>query len=248
MSAIAAPGVYGKLPARGDFISRRLARSFIDPWDGWLQQAILASREALQSRWLEIYLTSPIWRFALGAGSCGPNTVLGVLMPSVDKVGRYFPLMLGQELPGEAELTAIAVAAGDWYQAMATLALSALADEFRIETLELPLAAPLPRPTAALAATTPLPSPGLYVAIDPALGFAESCRAGGPAAGRSTLWWTSGSEQVAPCLLVCPGLPAPAAFAAMLDGVWEPRGWTVAAAPALTEDGSAGLSPSVESA
>ena len=39
-----APGFYGKLPARGDFIGRRLGRPFIEAWDGWLQQAVLASR------------------------------------------------------------------------------------------------------------------------------------------------------------------------------------------------------------
>jgi type VI secretion system protein ImpM len=87
-TAVEALGVYGKLPARGDFVSRRMGRSFVDAWDDWLQQAIPASQLALGDRWLDFYLTSPIWRFALGAGCCGPNTVVGVMMPSVDKVGR----------------------------------------------------------------------------------------------------------------------------------------------------------------
>ena len=38
------PGLYGKLPARGDFVTRRLDRGFVEAWDDWLQQAILASR------------------------------------------------------------------------------------------------------------------------------------------------------------------------------------------------------------
>jgi hypothetical protein len=33
-------------------------------------------------------------------------------------------------------------------------------------------------------------------------------------------WWTDGSQQVAPCLAVCRGLPAPTGFAALLDGRW----------------------------
>ena len=30
-------GFFGKLPSHGDFLSRRLPRSFVDPWDSWLQ-------------------------------------------------------------------------------------------------------------------------------------------------------------------------------------------------------------------
>ena len=29
----AAPGFYGKLPARGDFVRRRLPSAFVAPWD-----------------------------------------------------------------------------------------------------------------------------------------------------------------------------------------------------------------------
>ena len=43
------PGFYGKTPRHGDFIKRRLPRSFVDPWDDWLQRADLG-----QSR--------PAWR------------------------------------------------------------------------------------------------------------------------------------------------------------------------------------------
>ena len=38
------PGFFGKLPEFSDFLSRRLPRSFLDPWDAWLQQGILSSR------------------------------------------------------------------------------------------------------------------------------------------------------------------------------------------------------------
>src|SRR5690606_36950533 len=30
------PGFYGKLPSRGDFVSRRLPADFIGQWDAWL--------------------------------------------------------------------------------------------------------------------------------------------------------------------------------------------------------------------
>jgi type VI secretion system protein ImpM len=34
-----------------------------------------------------------------------------------------------------------------------------------------------------------------------------------------------GSAQVEPSLLLCRGLPAPAAFAGMLAGTWSQTGW-----------------------
>jgi type VI secretion system protein ImpM len=89
------PGYYGKVPAHGDFVSRGLPRSFIDPWDSWLQEAINTSRQQLADSWLNYYLTSPLYRFVLSPGICGQHSWQGVLMPSVDKIGRYFPLTVG---------------------------------------------------------------------------------------------------------------------------------------------------------
>ena len=86
-----AAGCYGKLPSLGDFVSRRLPRSFVQPWDAWLQRALAASRARLGAGWLETYLASPFWRFALAPGLCGPEAWVGVLMPSTDRVGRTFP-------------------------------------------------------------------------------------------------------------------------------------------------------------
>jgi type VI secretion system protein ImpM len=85
-------GFYGKLPARGDFVRAGLPRDFIDPWDAWLQSVIAGSRTLAGDAWLPAYLESPVWRFALPPGMCGELAVLGLMLPSVDKAGRYFPL------------------------------------------------------------------------------------------------------------------------------------------------------------
>jgi type VI secretion system protein ImpM len=85
-------GFYGKLPARGDFVRAGLPRDFIDPWDAWLQSVIGGSRALAGDAWLPAYLESPVWRFALPPGMCGELAVLGLMLPSVDKAGRYFPL------------------------------------------------------------------------------------------------------------------------------------------------------------
>ena len=39
-------------------------------------------------------MSAPIWRFTLSPGLAGPSAMLGALMPSVDRVGRMFPLTL----------------------------------------------------------------------------------------------------------------------------------------------------------
>jgi len=85
-------GFYGKLPARGDFVRGALPRDFTDRWDAWLAPAIAGSRERMGEDWLPAFLEAPVWRFALTAGLCGSRAALGLMMPSVDRAGRYFPL------------------------------------------------------------------------------------------------------------------------------------------------------------
>ena len=85
-------GFYGKLPARGDFVRAGLPRAFTDPWDDWLRMVIAGSREHMGADWLPAYLESPVWRFSLPPGLCGSLPAVGLMLPSVDKAGRYFPL------------------------------------------------------------------------------------------------------------------------------------------------------------
>lgn len=87
-------GFFGKLPARGDFVRSGLPRDFADPWDAWIAAAIAGSRASMGDDWLPAFLEAPVWRFALPAGLCGERAALGVMLPSVDRAGRYFPLTL----------------------------------------------------------------------------------------------------------------------------------------------------------
>ena len=87
-------GWFGKLPSRGDFLRAGLPRRFTDPLDVWLQAALTVSRAALGEAWTEAWLEAPVWRFSLPAGACGPDPAIGVMLPSVDRAGRYFPLIL----------------------------------------------------------------------------------------------------------------------------------------------------------
>ncbi|HQT75628.1 MAG: type VI secretion-associated protein [Rhodospirillales bacterium 20-64-7] len=81
-------GFFGKLPSRGDFVRDGLPRQFVACWDGWLQRVLPAPLAALGDQWPQ----APAWRFHLAAGLCDAEAASGVLLPSMDAVGRYFPL------------------------------------------------------------------------------------------------------------------------------------------------------------
>ncbi|PHR89245.1 MAG: type VI secretion system-associated protein TagF [Blastopirellula sp.] len=99
-------GAFGKIPAAGDFFRLNPPTGFVQVWDDWIQRAMLGSQAAMGPDWDAAYMSAPIWRFSLSAGLAGPQKVMGVLMPSVDRVGRRFPLTLMAALPtpGPAQL------------------------------------------------------------------------------------------------------------------------------------------------
>jgi type VI secretion system protein ImpM len=65
-----------------------------------VEAALAASRQALGDGWLGAWMEAPIWRFALPNGACGPDAVLGSTMPSVDRVGRHYPLTVAAVFGG----------------------------------------------------------------------------------------------------------------------------------------------------
>lgn len=92
-------GWYGKLPALGDFAGRRLPESFIRPWDQWLANSVMQTKQALGEHASDALLTFPIWRFVLPRRLIDDNAWLGAMLPSVDRVGRCFPLTVALPLP-----------------------------------------------------------------------------------------------------------------------------------------------------
>jgi type VI secretion system protein ImpM len=85
-------GWFGKIPALGDFITRRLPPSFVQRWDDWLANEIYDAQHALGSDWPGIYLAGSLWCFELAPGTVDADRWRGVVLPSVDRVGRRFPL------------------------------------------------------------------------------------------------------------------------------------------------------------
>ena len=226
-----AAGFFGKLPSRGDFIGRFLPKSFLEPWDGWLQAAIAQSRNQLAEAWRDAYCVSPIWRFAISAGLCGPTGYAGILMPSVDRVNRYYPLVIAAPLTSDWPLLTLPSTGAAWFQQAEQLALTALEqDTLDLETFSQQvnaLGAPADADSAQGGRLTgkawhcPLPDALPLSQTAPALANHLLRRA----FARPSLWWSEGSERIARCLLICDGLPPIEGFSALLAGDWEKWGW-----------------------
>jgi type VI secretion system protein ImpM len=179
-------GFYGKLPARGDFVRGVLPRDFTDHWDSWLAQAIAGSRQSMGEDWLPAFLEAPVWRFALSAGLCGDRAALGLMLPSVDRAGRYFPLTFAALYDG-------GMAPADdptWLDGCEAAGRAALEQDTPPELLP----AMLGMPAAA--------------AEDPA-GRTET-------GIMQSIWWTAGAPRVAATRFVLPGLPDASVYATML--------------------------------
>jgi len=93
-------GAFGKIPALGDFFRLNLPAGFVQPWDDWLQDGILTARQTLGESWDSAYMSAPLWRFTIPPGLAGSQAVLGVLMASVDRVGRQYPLTIACRYEG----------------------------------------------------------------------------------------------------------------------------------------------------
>ena len=228
-------GFFGKLPSHGDFIGRRVADGFREAWDPWLQRCLTASQLQLGSRWLDCYLTSPMWRFFLCDGVAGETSYAGVLLPSVDRVGRYFPLTVVAALPVELGALSFAEAATGWFDEVEQLCRSALENpHFELGEFDAALAATSRWLSGLDQSCLTRAFPGRSTqwrwplrAVDnlgAALGGSLMTTAQ-TALRPMTMWWTAGSDLVYPSVLVVRSLPNPQSFADLLAGTWEEGRW-----------------------
>jgi len=225
------PGWHGKLPSLGDFASRRLPHEFIEAWDGWLAGGLAALRQAAPDSWLDGYLASPIWRFLLMPGALpapsGDQGWAGVLMPSVDRAGRYFPF---------TAITPLATLPHDhdsftrlqrWLHQLDDLAADALQDDWTVPQLEAELErlrTPTLRRARDRACTSLAPDvPSATLAIgsaadvtsiltEDALGIWQTA-----ASGQAFWWCEPGAEPGR--LVVTRGLPAGAGVGLLFGAV-----------------------------
>jgi type VI secretion system protein ImpM len=206
---IVRPGVFGKLPARADFVARGLPASFTDPWHRWLVRGLTAARRELATAFEPAYMTAPFWRFVIPPGACGPAPAAGILLPSVDAVGRLFPLTLGAVSPLLMSSLVLA-SAQSWFQMLEEAGRDALTvgpdvEAWIARVAGMTTAIP-PVVTAPGCVHVLLPDGVLEPAVLPALAALGTKSA--------VLFWSEGSPLVRACALVAQE---------MLDGIWFAR-------------------------
>jgi type VI secretion system protein ImpM len=129
-----APGYYGKMPATGDFVTRRLTGDFVRLWDRWLAQHLVP----LFGK--DIWPPTMALRFVAGPNAFGASA--GIILQSADKVGRQFPLSVVAQLP---EASAMLTHAEAWFAGIEEAAISAQQGALTPDELDVALAAlPIP--------------------------------------------------------------------------------------------------------
>ncbi|RWB35769.1 MULTISPECIES: type VI secretion system-associated protein TagF [unclassified Mesorhizobium] len=123
------PGFYGKMPATGDFVTRRLPGDFVRIWDRWLAQHIVPLIG------LESWPRTTALRFLAGPASFSAST--GIILQSADRVGRQFPLSVVAQL---AKAPVQLARADAWFARIEEAAFAAQQGELTPDELDAALA------------------------------------------------------------------------------------------------------------
>ncbi|MCK5817738.1 MAG: type VI secretion system-associated protein TagF [Psychromonas sp.] len=222
-------GYYGKIPSKGDFIYNDFNLDFIYHWNEWMESIITVSKEQLEGNWLDCYLTSPIWHFSLSEGVCCENAIFGSIIPSIDKKSRYFPFSIVKS----HHATAVqAWSKNSWDLEFEKIILEVLEDDFDLLKWDNKLQF-LPKwfdpivsyynevkenNTHNTMLIMGLETDNIETLLDQQYKLRFQSY---------SLWWTRGSDLVAPSLIITEGLPPVNLFSSMLDGHWKDRNWNI---------------------
>ena len=234
-------GLYGKLPTFGDFVVRQLKSEFVTSWDGWLQEVLANSRQVLGDSWLEIYMLAPIWRFIIGPEILGNAAWMGIMLPSVDRVGRYFPLTLALPMSPQTDIPQTYLANGEWFRAIEDLGMDALKQDLDFKEYEARLGG-FPKPayvdmqededTIPLNTTVPELTENLapsYARVQQDDNFKERTlqirKAVSGALKPVSLWGAEFTDTQEHLLLATESLPNKEIYCALLDRNFEAHGW-----------------------
>jgi len=220
-------GIFGKLPAHGDFIHRSLTPEFISIWDDWLQHYIAGSQEQIGDSWIDLYLTSPIWRFMLSEGCIDSNSWAGLMLPSVDKVGRYFPISILTKLPRNVCSLEFLLSNNEWLNEVESITLNALETDLEVDELLNKIN------KVGIFYNSIYSKQGVLSNSDPVvikMDFEEQQPSSvsdymldtilQKSVSSYSAWSTQGSEHVSPSVFYSQGLPSINGIAGMLNGKW----------------------------
>jgi len=204
-------GYFGKMPKAGDFVSRNIDATVKEGFDRWLQESITDSRAQMKEGWLGAFLTAPIWRFLLLNQFEASKSTLGIMIPSVDKVGRYFPLSVLIEI-SELQLDHAAMVMCDTIlHEFEDLLLGVLSEELDQDFFDYQIGL-----AARKLADKPLQQPGImrssqFGDVEGLIPQLKELQGNG-----GSLWWTEGSENRQPDILLYRSMPNNSVFASFL--------------------------------
>lgn len=224
-------GYFGKIPTLGDFVHQVLPQDFANGFHEWLQQSMAHGREALGDEFLTYYLNCPAWKFLMTAGVCGAQPVVGLTIPSVDRVGRYFNFTLATVLPQDCDPIAYALSNQIGFEQLEVAALDILEQDLSTQEIELRVRdiAPQFQPAGNARRSVNAESGYIRVSLDESLPlYAQTgallndrlARELGAFSG----WWYGQEGQSASNLWVCSGLPSAQAYVELLTLQQLPRG------------------------
>lgn len=198
-SAWECAGWFGKIPSLGDFASRRLPMSFLEPWDEWLSSELSEARLVLGDTWAATYAQAPIWCFSLGAGAVDDHAWHGILVPSFDRVGRQFPLTIALGRPRHAD----AAVGRQWWAALLATGRRALEPTCGADGVDEALAVFFSDPLESMR-----PAAADVHRLEPTLGTLGE---------GTSVWWPGSIEEPAKALpSIFGGLPRGACFRTLL--------------------------------
>ncbi|MEI5681073.1 MULTISPECIES: type VI secretion system-associated protein TagF [unclassified Mesorhizobium] len=190
-------GFFGKVPTHGDFISTGLGRTFQTELDNWIQAGLQASEQAHGKEWQRLFRAAPPWRFVIERSLWGQSTMVGVLLPSTDRVGRSFPLVIAAKLGSFSGNPRLLCFDETWFTAAEALAETSLTRDFDIAGFTAGLKR-LRLPHAKLAARGEMPASN--------------------GDDRISIWWTVDVDTRRPHGFKTNGPPQAAHFLKLLNG------------------------------
>jgi type VI secretion system protein ImpM len=219
-------GIFGKLPAKRDFVAARIPPGVLHPFEAWLQTSLAVSRQKMGAGWTEAYLRAPIWRFWIGRQLFG-QPVIGAMMPSLDAVGRYFPLAV-LFIPPESRTfpPPSRNAQDEWFLPLEDCLLRALEQDATYERLVEDLdalAPPQDDAEAAVAGIERITGNAVRAVAEDAAGLSAALAFAhaeeiDDALQHLTVWWTLGGEGFAAQAISTRQLPPHDTFAHFLMG------------------------------
>lgn len=227
-------GYLGKVPSLGDFVQDNVTKEFSEYWEQWLQAAIAVSKEQLGDNWKDKYLTGPVWHFALSPNIIGDKGVMGTLLPSVDAIGRHYPFTVVNNLTCSPVNVLNSGIFSLEYEDIVLKVLDSSVDlySWRKELMNTltPLACQDKQITQFKSSDQNKTGEAFEYYGDEL--SAEVLQDTMHAIlyqkhGDYSIWWTHGSCNIKPMVLITPGLPAVNQVAGMLDGRWKHWEWNL---------------------